>query len=106
VSIGSTILQNELKKRLSADFIAHFPEGEAIAYAIIPQIRQLPQPLRDEVRVAFAGSLDVLWRVMIGLSLAGFLSVLLMQELPMHTTMDENFGFEDKRSKGERPSVV
>ncbi|KAL0946522.1 hypothetical protein HGRIS_012733 [Hohenbuehelia grisea] len=36
VSIGGTILQNKLATTLPADFKAQFPEGGAIAYAIIP----------------------------------------------------------------------
>lgn len=39
---------------------------------------------------------------MIGISAAGLLSVLVMKELPMHTTTDENFGFKEK----EQPSDV
>jgi hypothetical protein len=70
-----------------------------MSYSIIPLIRHLPQSLRDEIHTAFAGSLSVLWQVMIGLSGAGLLTVLFMKELPMHTTTDENFGFENR----ERP---
>jgi hypothetical protein len=85
-----------LKKRLSADFLNIFPEGQDIAFAIIPQISKLPEPLRSQVRVAFADSLSVIWKTMIGISAAGLLTVLAMKELPMHTTTDENFGFEEK----------
>ena len=34
---------------------------------------------------------------MLGLSAVGLLTVLAMKELPMHTTTDENFGFEEKQ---------
>jgi hypothetical protein len=53
------------------------------------------------VRAAFADSLSVIWKTMIGLSAAGLLTVLAIQELPMHTTTDENFGFEEKRQVGD-----
>jgi hypothetical protein len=102
ISIGSTILQNQLKRHLTADFLALFPQGEDITYAIITQIPHLPEALRTEIHLAFATSLSVLWKTMAGISALGLLSVLAMRELPMHTTTDENFGFVEK----ERPNDV
>ncbi|KAJ6515187.1 iron permease [Mycena vitilis] len=48
ITVGGTILQNELHKRLPADFVAKFPGGIEIAYSIIPVIRTLPEPLKTQ----------------------------------------------------------
>lgn len=73
------------------------PQGVQVAYAIIPQIPSLPGGLQDEVRGAFAGSVRVVWQVMIGISGAGLLTCLLMKELPLRTDMDETWGLQEER---------
>ena len=89
VTLGGAILQNELLHHLPPTFLAEFPQGVAIAFSAIPQIRSLPQPLKDEVRVAFADSLSVIWKVVVGVCGIGFLSSLFMKGLPLHTVNDE-----------------
>ena len=74
-----------------------FPQGVAIAYSIIPVIPSLEEPLRTEVRVAFADSIAVIWRVMIGIAGIGFLVSLMMKGLPLHTQVDERWGLEEGR---------
>ena len=96
VTIGSTVLQNRLASTLPAQFTAQFPSGAQIAYAAIPVINTLEEPLRTEVRNAFAASLKTVWLVMVGMSGAGLLSVALMRELPMQQETDETFGLEDR----------
>ncbi|TFK88802.1 MFS general substrate transporter [Polyporus arcularius HHB13444] len=91
ITIGGTVLQNELKRRIPADYLANFPEGAAIAYSLIPLIPTLPEPLKGEVQDAFAKSLQVLWKVMIGVAGVGFLSSLMMKGLPLHTDMDSKW---------------
>ncbi|KAJ6470258.1 iron permease [Mycena vitilis] len=95
VTIGGTVLQNELTQRLPPAFLAEFPGGTEIAFEIIPSIRNLPQPLKDEVRHAFAGSLQVLWNVLAGISGVGLLVSLLMKHLPLHTSVDGDWGRKD-----------
>ncbi|KAJ6454453.1 iron permease [Mycena vitilis] len=95
VTIGGTVLQNELSTRLPADFLAQFPGGTQIAFEVIPSIGNLPQPLKDEVRHAFAESLQVLWNVVAGISGLGLLVSLLMKHLPLHTSVDADWGRED-----------
>ncbi|KAJ6591050.1 major facilitator superfamily domain-containing protein [Mycena vulgaris] len=95
VTIGGTVLQNELTRRLPPAFLAEFPGGTQIAFEVIPSIRDLPQPLKDEVRHAFAGSLQVLWNVLAGISGFGLLSSLFMKHLPLHTSVDANWGRDD-----------
>ena len=103
ITIASTILQNELKKKLPAAFVSQFPGGVEIAYAAIPVIASLEDSLRTEVRVAFADSLSVIWKVMIGVSGLGLLSVLLLKEIPMHTQANDKYGLNDV---SERRTVV
>ncbi|KIO20590.1 hypothetical protein M407DRAFT_220214 [Tulasnella calospora MUT 4182] len=100
VTIGATILQNELKKKLPAAFLAMFPaEGVEITYAAIPQIPGLPEPIRHEVRAAFADSLKVIWLTMVGVSALGLLCVLGMKELKMHEVTDDDWGMKEKKEK-------
>ncbi|KAF7797451.1 hypothetical protein EIP86_008648 [Pleurotus ostreatoroseus] len=95
VTIASTVLQNQLKKKLPEAFVSQFPSGVEIAYAAIPYISQLQEPLRSEVRVAFADSLSTVWQVMAGLGGLGIVSVLIMKEVPMKAVIDKKFGLED-----------
>ncbi|KAJ6585313.1 MFS general substrate transporter [Mycena capillaripes] len=89
------ILQNELTMRLPPAFLAQFPVGTQIAFEVIPSIRDLPQPLKNEVRHAFARSLQVLWNVLAGISGVGFLVSLFMKHLPLHTSVDTDWGRDD-----------
>ncbi|KAF7343337.1 MFS domain-containing protein [Mycena venus] len=66
ITISSTILQNMLKKKLPAEFVAQFPPGFEIAYAAIPAIKQLEEPLKKQVQAAFAESMSAVWKTMIG----------------------------------------
>ncbi|KAH9918459.1 iron permease [Fomitopsis serialis] len=68
VTIGGTVLQNELQERLPPAFTAQFPEGTVIAYSTIPAIADLPEPLRTEVREAFAASLEVIWEDLLAIA--------------------------------------
>lgn len=92
VTICGSILQNELIHRLPSDFVAVFPEGTSIAYAVIPLIPTMEQPLKDEVRKAFAGSVSVIWSVLIGIGGMGLVSSLPMKSLPLHTDLDKDWG--------------
>ncbi|KAH7907493.1 major facilitator superfamily domain-containing protein [Hygrophoropsis aurantiaca] len=100
ITIGGTILQNQLHARLPPTFTSQFPEGTAIAYSIIPIISTLEEPLKTQVRVAFAESLRVIWRVFIGIGGMGLLASLPMKALPLHTAVDKNWGFEHEEKDG------
>nr|GAT58523.1 predicted protein [Mycena chlorophos] len=103
IAIGGTILQNELTKRLPAEFLAMFPAGSDIAYSSIPTIRTLPEPLRGQVQDAFAASLAIIWRVMAGICGAGLVVSLFMKELPLATAVDESYALQEKEEK-EKPA--
>ncbi|KAI0337303.1 Mfs1.2 [Trametopsis cervina] len=95
VSIGTAVLQTQLKHRLPAEFLAEFPQGVSLAYSVIPVIKTLDEPLRSQVRDAFAKSIVVIWQVLIGISGLGFLASLLMKGLPLHSALDEKWAIDN-----------
>ncbi|KAG8956433.1 hypothetical protein FRC00_004962 [Tulasnella sp. 408] len=100
VTIGATILQNELKRKLPRAFLEGLGSGAVeITYAAIPAIRSLEEPTKTEVKQAFAGSLRVIWLVMAGISAAGTLLVLGMKEIKMHEVTDEDWGMKEEKNK-------
>ena len=98
LTISATVLQNELKKKLPHQFLSQFGQGQEIAYAAIPKIATLEEPMRTEVRLAFSKSIGTVWTVMMGISLLGILTIFLLREVPMNMFTDEKFGLID----GER----
>lgn len=68
-------------------------------------IGSLEQPLRDEVKAAFADSLRVCWETLTGIAGLGLLVSLVMKGLPLHTQMDKRWGVEDGDA-GNGTSVV
>lgn len=96
VTIGGTVLQNELQRHLPPTFIAQFPEGTVVAYATIPAIADLPEPLRTEVREAFAVSLKVVWEVLLAIGGLGFVSSLFMKAVPLHSAVDDQWRLQQQ----------
>ena len=94
------MLQTQLSKHLPAAFSQQFPQGVSIAYSAIPTISSLPEPLRTQVRVAFAQSLKVLWQVLAGIAGAGALASLAMKGLALHDKVDEKWGMEEEAAEG------
>jgi hypothetical protein len=78
-------------------FSAQFPGGADIAFSAIPFISGLEEPLRSEVRAAFADSLSILWKVLIGVAGMGLISTVLMKEVTMNTETDEKWALEQKK---------
>lgn len=99
ITVCATILQNGLRTRLPPDFSAQFQSRSKveIAYAAIPLIPTLPEPLKTEVKGAFADSMSIIWKTMIGFTGAGLLLVFLLKEIPMHKHNDERFTIEGKK---------
>lgn len=95
MSIGTAVLQTQLKHRLPADFLAEFPQSVSLAYSVIPVIKTLDEPLRSQVRDAFAKSIVVIWQVLIGISGLGFLASLLMKGLPLRSALDEKWAIDN-----------
>jgi len=101
ITVGGVVLQNELKKKLPAEFVSQFPGGSAIAYAIIPNIPSLEEPLKSDVQAAFADGLVVFWQVLIGAAGLGFLLCFFMKGLPLHSTMSTDHGLRLKEKYGD-----
>ncbi|PSR75424.1 hypothetical protein PHLCEN_2v9129, partial [Hermanssonia centrifuga] len=97
VTIGATVLQTQLSRRLPPAFLAQFPGGVAISYSAIPVISSLLEPAQSEVREAFAQSIIVIWQVMIGISCIGLLSCFGMKALPLHTEVDGKWGLHTEQ---------
>lgn len=106
ITISATILQNELKKKLPAEFLAQFPQGTEIAYAAIPTIGSLPEPLRSQVRAAFADSMAVIWKTMIGISGLGIITLFFLKELPMNLFTDDSFGLDEKQRQRDEEATM
>lgn len=95
ITIGATVLQNELKTRLPKAFLDTLPSGISVVYASIPQIPSISDSgVKAAVQKAFADSLRILWFVMLGISTIGFVSSLLIKDMEMQTDVDENWGLK------------
>ncbi|KAF7971297.1 hypothetical protein HWV62_21454 [Athelia sp. TMB] len=106
VTIGATVLQNQLVKRLPPAFIAAFPQGAEVAYASISVLGALPPPLQGAVRAAFADALRVLWWVLMGVAGAGLAVSLLMRHVPLHTQTDRAWDLEEKKESVDEEKGV
>lgn len=91
--MGTTILQNGLKTRLPASFLAEFPQGVEISYSVIPFIKRLPEPLRSQVQAAFANSISKIWIAVVIIGAVGFVATLPMKQMTLNMNLDENWGF-------------
>ncbi|KAF8327395.1 major facilitator superfamily domain-containing protein [Cantharellus anzutake] len=91
VTIGTTILQNSLKTKLPASFLSQFSSGVEISYSIIPSIKFLPEPLRSQVKDAYAKSTKNIWVANIILGGIGLLLALLMRDVALRVETDENW---------------
>ncbi len=83
-----------------------FPKGVSIAYASIPVIKDLEEPLRSEVRRAFTDSIRVIYQVLIGIAGLGFLVSLPMKALPLHTQVDERWGMEGENGRSRSDEIA
>lgn len=74
-----------------------------LIYPIIPRIQNFQQPLKSIVQQAFLDSLRPVWITVTVLSVAGFLSSLMMENVPMHVYTDEkwNPGVVSQKSEKE-----
>ncbi|TFY60745.1 hypothetical protein EVG20_g7307 [Dentipellis fragilis] len=105
ITISATILQNELKKKLPGDFVSQFPSGFEIAYAAIPVISGLEEPLRSQVRAAFADSMATIWKTMIGISGLGILTLPFLKEVELHGHIDDAYGLHDVQVQEAKTSA-
>ncbi|CDO69089.1 hypothetical protein BN946_scf184992.g38 [Trametes cinnabarina] len=105
IAIGASVLQNELSHRLPSEFLERLPSGVDLTYAAIPTIRDLPPPLKDEVRQAFGESIAVIWKVMVGILAIGLISSLFMADVPLHDMKDEKWTLKEQDEGAEGKGV-
>ncbi|CEQ40448.1 SPOSA6832_02063, partial [Sporobolomyces salmonicolor] len=97
IAIGLTTLTNQLARKLPQAFLDMIPGGASGAYSSIPLIRHLEEPLKTQVRVAFAQSLRTFWIVLIPFGGVGLLIALCMESIPLNDATDENWGVKEKK---------
>ncbi|KAF7369378.1 Efflux pump FUS6 [Mycena venus] len=102
ITISAAILQNTVKRKFPARFIKTLPTGSDFAFAALSRIASLPEPLQQEVKVAFGQGISSIYRVMIGVAGLGFLCVVFMKEVPMRNEVDGTFAL---KMSEERPDV-
>ncbi|BGP26012.1 hypothetical protein JCM10295v2_004955 [Rhodotorula toruloides] len=102
ITVGSTILQNQLAKKMPQEYAAQIGGRGDAAFATIPLINDLPEPLRTTVRAVFADSTRTIWWFCLGITMAGLVVSLFMEDIPLATETDEeNWGLKE-REKGAK----
>ncbi|GAA6054816.1 putative Vacuolar basic amino acid transporter 5 (putative) [Rhodotorula toruloides] len=100
IAIGSTILQNRLAQTLPQEFLERVGGRGDEAFAAIPGIKDLPEPLRTAVKTSFARSTRTIWFFCLGITAAGLLISLLMKDIPLATTTDEErWGLKEREGE-------
>ncbi|BGO95553.1 hypothetical protein NBRC10512_007811 [Rhodotorula toruloides] len=100
IAIGSTILQNRLAQTLPAEFLEQVGGRGDEAFAAIPGIKDLPEPLRTAVKTSFASSTRTIWFFCLGITCAGLLISLLMKDLALATETDvEKWGLKEREKE-------
>jgi len=105
ITIGGTILTNGLRKNLPASFLSESAGGVDLAYSVIPQVRGLSEPLKTQVRNAFAESLRPVWYTLTAVTAAALISALLMADVPMRDTVDKKWAMEQPKNKDVEQSA-
>lgn len=117
ISIATTVFQNELVKKLPAAFLSSLGGSATVAFAAIPQIKDLcvdlssdlrpataltgihsrsPEPLRSTVRAAFADSARSIWIVCTAVGGAALLMCFLLEDLKLAVVTDEEWGLRER----------
>jgi hypothetical protein len=105
VSVGGTILQNALIRKLPENAILGqekaLTTGQQLAYAIVPLISTLSQPLQDEVRQAFLESFREVWIAFAVCAAIGLFSWFAMKNYPLKKSVDQEWGIDRSRKHPE-----
>ncbi|GJJ14371.1 hypothetical protein Clacol_008635 [Clathrus columnatus] len=91
VTLGGTILQTKLIQTLPSEVVSEVGTSAGLLYSIIPRIRTFPDSLRSVLQQAFLDSLRPIWIWITVLSVVGFLSSLVMEDVPMHIHTDKKW---------------
>jgi hypothetical protein len=106
ITIGGSVLQNELSKRVNLTDLGALGTGESLLYSAIPSLHKLPQDILPVVQEAFAQSLQTLWYMRVGTAGFGLLISLAMREVPLHSKVDEKWDIEHKKSTSTSSSEI
>ncbi|KAF4623793.1 hypothetical protein D9613_001285 [Agrocybe pediades] len=103
VAIGGTILQNALKSRIPTSVLGQegVQQSGQIAYAIVPLISGLGDPLKDQVQQAFVDSFRRVWIAFTACSAVGTLSLFVMKNYPLKKTVDGKWGINRDRKSAK-----
>lgn len=99
ITIGGTILQNQLVKKLPQQLLTQFSLQTDVVFDVIPLLRELEEPLLGQVRAAFASSLQLVWQVMAGISGLGLLISFFMRHMRLHTSVDSDWGAVERQGQ-------
>lgn len=102
ITIGSVVLTNQLAQRLPAAASSALPGGAADAYSAIPTIKDIPEPLRSAIRVAFSDSVRHIWFVMLGLAAVGLFASIFMKAIKLNSTTDDAWAIVDKKAVAQQ----
>ena len=102
ISIGGTIIQNQLQRKLSDTILSQFPPGTSIVYSFVDVARSLSDSEKQDAVNAFAAAMQTFWQVLIGMAGMGLIASLFMKGLPLHTDIDKRYALRDlKRASRE-----
>jgi len=88
----------QFQQRLPSSLLLTIPQAEDYVYKLIPQTPTLKPTLQSEVCLAFADSLQVVWRVLLIFSGVGLVSMTLMKGIPLVMTTNCEQGIESSSS--------
>jgi len=77
----------------------HLKDAGEIAYAIIPLISTLPQPLKSQVQNIFSACLKRVWIAFTICNGIGFLSFFAMKNYPLKKTIDGKWGIDREKAQ-------
>lgn len=85
--------------------------GAEIAFAIIPVINTFEEPLKTQIKEAFAPSMSTIWKTMIGISKTKLITLISINKVPMNAHTDERYSWEvntreEKRGKDEEAAAT
>lgn len=96
--IGDALLQNTLLSTLPPAFLeeiaAKTHSSSSLGISSIPFIPDLPEPLKREVRVAFAKSCRSVWIALLPMAAVGLLTCFGLKAFELHEEVDEEFAME------------
>ncbi|KAF5341380.1 hypothetical protein D9758_012263 [Tetrapyrgos nigripes] len=105
-AITGAILQNGLRSKLPSSVLSQFPEGTDLAYGLIPQIPNMEEQLKTEVRSAFLYGMRNAWIVMVVLSGVGFLSSILVKDMILSNSTHKKWNLKPGDSEEPRSSLL